>query len=113
MRVTLLLFCGTLLSACAPQAVNTNQELSPLEEAHIASQTLTPLTRYELAHGVRRPTYLEAQAAARGLRSPHPAMSSTGGSTYCKGAISVYESLNGRCFGTDTEISAVDYERMK
>lgn len=38
---------------------------TPVEVASIAKQTLTPYTRREIAAGVRRPTYHEAQAAAR------------------------------------------------
>lgn len=38
---------------------------TPLEAAAIAQMTLTPLTRYEVARGIRAPTFVEAQAAAR------------------------------------------------
>lgn len=43
----------------------SNKTPTPVEVASIAQQTLTPYTRREIAAGVRRPTYHEAQAAAR------------------------------------------------
>lgn len=42
-----------------------DQVPTPVQAAGIAQQTLTPLTTYEVARGIRRPSYLEAANAAR------------------------------------------------
>lgn len=42
-----------------------DQVPSPMQAAGIAQQTLTPITSYEVARGIRRPSYLEATNAAR------------------------------------------------